>query len=329
MLFLDSGAVRKALPMERAIGLMAGVMRSYSGGEVTQPLRTILRPPGEGGVFASMPCHVTGDLPGYGLKAIMLRPGNRDKGLPVHIGVVLVFDPETGYPLALLDGAELTAIRTAAVSAVATDTLALPGAGDLAVIGSGVQARSHLEALALVRDLRRVRVYSPTEGRAENFRRWAASWLTVPVEVTPTAGDALAGADLVCTATSAKEPVVFGRDLAPGAHVNAVGASVADARELSGDAVARCAVFVDSRESAASESGDLRVPLAEGLIGPDHVRAELGEVLLGRHPGRGDAAEITLYKSLGMAAQDIVSGFAAARAARELGLGADVPYPAP
>ncbi|MFC4531106.1 ornithine cyclodeaminase family protein [Sphaerisporangium dianthi] len=329
MLFLDSEAVRKALPMERAIGLMAGVMRAYSGGEVTQPLRTILRPPGDGGVFAAMPCHVTGDLPGYGLKAIMLRPGNRDKGLPVHIGVVLVFDPETGFPLALLDGAELTAIRTAAVSAVATGALALPGAGDLAVIGSGVQARSHLSALALVRDLRRVRVYSPTRERAEDYRRWAASWLPVPVEVMPSAGDALAGADLVCTATSAKEPVVAGRDLTPGAHVNAVGASVADARELSGDAVARCAVFVDSRESAANESGDLRVPLAEGLIGPGHVLAELGEVLLGRHAGRRDPGEITLYKSLGMAAQDIVSGFAAARSARELGLGVDVPYGAP
>ncbi|WP_248958366.1 ornithine cyclodeaminase family protein [Sphaerisporangium perillae] len=328
MLFLDSEAVRKALPMEQAIGLMAGVMRAYSGGEVTQPLRTILRPPAGDGVFAAMPCHVAGDLPGYGLKAIMLKPGNREKGLPVHVGVVLVFDPGTGYPLAMLDGAELTAIRTSAVSAVATDALAVPGAGDLAIIGSGVQARGHLEALALVRSLRRVRVYSPTAAHAEDFRRWAASWLDVPVEVMPSAGAALAGADLVCTTTSAKDPVVAGTDLAPGAHVNAVGASVADARELSSDAVARCAVFVDSKESAASESGDLRVPLAEGLTGPDHVLAELGEVLLGRHEGRRDPGQITLYKSLGMAAQDIVSGFAAARSARELGLGIDVPYPA-
>ncbi|MEV0230712.1 ornithine cyclodeaminase family protein [Nonomuraea sp. NPDC050786] len=324
MLFLDGQAVRKALPVEEAIGLMAGVMRAYSSGEVTQPLRAILRPESDDGVFAAMPSHVPGS--GYGIKAISLRPGNPAKGLPAHVGMVIVFDPETGYPLALMDAAELTAVRTAAVSAAATDALARPEAGDLALIGSGVQARSHLEALAAVRTLRRVRVFSPNS--AAGLQKWAATWLDVPVEVMPSAAAALEGADLVCTVTSSRKPVVAGADLTPGAHVNAVGASVADARELDSEAVARCAVFVDSRQSAAAESYDLRAPMEEGLTGADHVRAELGEVLLGRHPGRTDAEEITLYKSLGMAAQDVVAGFAAARAAQESGLGIHVPFPA-
>ncbi|MGW0810967.1 ornithine cyclodeaminase family protein [Nonomuraea sp. NPDC002799] len=324
MLFLDGQAVRKALPIDEAIGLMAGVMRAYSAGEVTQPLRAVLRPESDDGVFAAMPSHVPGF--GYAIKAISLRPGNPARGLPAHVGVVIVFDPETGYPMALLDAAELTAVRTAAVSAAATDALARPEAGDLALIGAGVQARSHLEALAAVRPLRRVRVYSPST--AADLRSWAGTWLGVPVEVMPSAAAALEGADLVCTVTSASEPVVVGRDLAPGAHVNAVGASVPGARELDSAAVARCAVFVDSRQSAFAESTDLRAPMDEGLIGPDHVRAELGEVLLGRHPGRGDDREITLYKSLGMAAQDVVAGFAAAKAARESGLGLHVAFPA-
>jgi ornithine cyclodeaminase len=287
-------------------------------------LRTILRPAAESSVFASMPCHVAGD--GYGVKAIMLKPDNEARGLPVHVGALLLFSPDNGYPVALLDAAAITAVRTAAVSAVATDALADANAGDLAVIGSGVQARSHLEAMALVRNLRRVRVWSRTPARAEDFRGWAAAHLGVDVEVRPSVSAATEGADLVCTTTSATEPVVAASDLARGAHVNAVGASVASARELTSAAVARCAVFVDSRESAANEAGDLRTPLHEGVIGADHVRAELGEVLLGRVGGRSGADEITLFKSLGLAAQDVASGFAVVRAAHERGLGDRVSY---
>jgi alanine dehydrogenase len=326
VLLLDAEAVRAAFPMTTAIPAMAEAMRRFSGGLVTQPLRTIMRPETDSGIFASMPCHVGGDGDaGYGLKAIMLKPDNAAKGLPVHVGVVVVFDPHTGAPAAILDGAELTAIRTAAVSAVATDVLAAAGAGDLAVLGAGVQARSHLEAMHAVRTLRRVRVWNRTAARAAEFSEWASAWLDVPVEVVDSVPDALAGADLVCTVMSTKDPVLPGAALAHGAHVNAVGASVRDARELCSDAVARCAVFVDSRESAAAESADLRVPAEEGLTGDGHIRAELGEVLLGRHEGRSGPAEITLYKSLGMAAQDIVAGFAAARQAAAAGLGTVVP----
>ncbi|MEU4769922.1 ornithine cyclodeaminase family protein [Actinosynnema sp. NPDC023794] len=327
MLVLDSAAVREAYPMDLAIPLMAEVMRRYSGGAVTQPLRTVVVPPPGGEVFASMPCHVAGDTDaGFGLKAVALKPGNPAKGLPSVVGVVVVFDPDTGYPAALLDGAAVTAIRTAAVSAVATGALAAPDAGDLAILGSGVQARSHLEAMALVRDLRRVRVWSRTARHAEEFRELAASTVDVPVEVATTVADALTGADLVCTTLPCREPVVRAADLAPGAHVNAIGASVRGHRELESDAVARCSVFVDSRQSAAVEADDLLIPSTEGLIGADHVLAELGEVLLGRHPGRRDPAEITLYKSLGLAAQDIASGFHVAAAATARGLGTRVAF---
>jgi ornithine cyclodeaminase len=325
MLFLDAAAVREAYPMERAVELMAETMRRFSGGQVVQPLRTILRPPGQGSVFASMPCHVAGEThAGYGVKAIMLKPDNERRGLPVHVGVVVVFDPETGYPAAMLDGSAVTEIRTAAVSAVATRALARPDAGDLAILGSGVQARSHLRAMHLVRPLRSVRVWSRTPEHATAYQKWASTWLDIPVDVLPSVPAALDGADIVCTTLGTREPVVGPTDLADGAHVNAVGASVADARELTSGAVARCAVFVDSRESAAAESADLRVPIQEGLAPADHIRAELGEVLLGRHPGRGGPGEITLYKSLGLAAQDIVSGFAVAELARERGLGVSI-----
>ncbi|MGX2993511.1 ornithine cyclodeaminase family protein [Streptomyces sp. JNUCC 64] len=322
MLLIDRDTVRRVYPVTRAIEVMAEAMRRYSSGLVDQPLRTILRPERDSGLLGTMPGFVSGDdLAGYGLKAMVLKPENPARGLDLHIGVVMVFSPDTGAPLALIDAGAVTAVRTAAVSAVATRALARPDAGDLAVLGSGVQARGHLEAMAAVRELRRVRVWSRTPEHAEEYRRWAARELSVKVEPVDTPAEALAGADLVCTTTATREPLVEAVHLAPGAHVNAVGASFADHRELSAGAVARAAFFVDSRESALAESGDLRAPLEAGLVGPDHVRAELGEVLLGRHPGRGDAGEVTVYKSLGLGVQDIMSGFAIAEAAAAEGLG--------
>jgi ornithine cyclodeaminase len=322
MLLIDRATVRLVYPMERAIEVMAEAMRRYSSGLVDQPLRTILRPERDSGLLGTMPGFVAGEeLNGYGLKAMVLKPENPARGLDLHIGVVMVFDPETGAPLALMDAGAVTAVRTAAVSAVATDALALPGAGDLAILGSGVQARSHLEAMAVVRELRRVRVWSRTPAHAESYREWAAKEPGIEVEVVDTPAAALAGADLVCTTTAAREPLVEAGDLAPGAHVNAAGASFVDHRELSAEAVARAAFFVDSRQSALAESGDLKAPLDAGLVGPEHILAELGEVLLGRRPGRREEEEITVYKSLGLGAQDIMSGFAIAEAAAAQGLG--------
>ncbi|GAA2733888.1 ornithine cyclodeaminase family protein [Streptomyces nogalater] len=322
MLLIDRATVRRVYPMERAVEVMAEAMRRYSAGLVDQPLRTILRPERDTGLLGTMPGFVAGEeLAGYGLKAMVLKPENPARGLDLHVGIVMVFDPETGAPLAMMDAGAVTALRTAAVSAVATDALARPGTGDLAILGSGTQARSHLEAMAVVRELRRVRVWSRTPANAEAYRHWAAKELGIEVEVVDRPAAALVGADLVCTTTATKEPLVTADDLAEGAHVNAVGASFADHRELSAEAVARSAFFVDSRQSALAESGDLKAPLDAGLVGPDHIRAELGEVLLGRHPGRRDEREITVYKSLGLGVQDIMSGFAIAEAAAAQGLG--------
>ncbi|NJQ01101.1 ornithine cyclodeaminase family protein [Streptomyces zingiberis] len=322
MLLIDRATVRELYPVERALPVMAEAMRRYSGGQVELPLRTILRPEKDTGLLGTMPGFVAGDdLAGYGLKAMVLKPENPARGLDLHIGVVMVFDPRTGAPLALMDAGAVTAVRTAAVSGVATEALARPDAGDLAVLGSGVQARSHLEAMRLVRPLRRVRVWSRTTEHAQDFRRWAAAELDLDVEAVPTPAAALAGADLVCTTTAAREPLVEAGDLAPGAHLNAVGASFVDHRELSSQAVADGSFFVDSRESALAESGDLLGPLTEGLVGPGHIRAELGEVLLGARPGRTGESEITIFKSLGLGVQDIMSGFAVAEEARARGLG--------
>ena len=226
----------------------------------------------------------------------------------------------------MLDAAAVTAVRTAATSAAATDMLARDDAGDLAILGSGVQARSHLEAMRLVRPLRRVRVWSRTRENAERFRDWAARSLSIDVEVAASPIAATADADLICTVVGTVVPLVEAEHLAAGAHVNAVGAVVLSQRELTSTAVARCSVFVDSRESEAGESGDLRALLTESLVGAGHVRAELGEVLLGRHPGRSGKEEITLYKSLGLAAQDVASGFAAAQFAAGTGIGTAVPF---
>lgn len=322
MLLIDRETVHRVYPVERAIDVMAEAMRRYSAGHVDQPLRTILRPERDSGLLGTMPGFVAGDeTSGYGLKVMVLKPENPARGLDLHIGVVMVFDPGTGEPLALMDAGAVTAVRTAAVSAVATRALARPGAGDLAVLGAGVQARSHLRAMAAVRTLRRVRVWNRTPANAEKYRAWAAAETGIDVEVMATPAAALAGADLVCTTTATRQPLVDRADLADGVHVNAVGSSFVDHRELTEQAVAHAAWFVDSRESALAESGDLRAPIDAGLVGPGHIRAELGEVLLGKHPGRGGDAEVTVYKSLGLGVQDIMSGFAIAEAAAAQHLG--------
>ena len=322
MLLIDRATVREVYPLRDAIPVMAEAMRRYSSGQADLPLRTILRPERDSGLLGTMPGFVAGEnLAGYGLKAMVLKPENPARGLDLHIGVVLVFDPRTGAPLALMDAGAVTAVRTAAVSAVATDTLARRDAGDLAILGSGVQARSHLEAMRLVRPLRTVRLWSRTAANAEAYRSWAITALGIEPQVMSTPALALAGADLVCTTTAARQPIVRAEDLAPGAHVNAVGASFIDHRELSSAAVAKATFFVDSRESALAESGDLRAPVAEGLVGQDHIQAELGEVLLGKHAGRQRQDEITVFKSLGLGVQDIMSGFAVAEAAAASGMG--------
>ncbi len=330
MRILDRTQVERLLPIETATGLMAEAMRRYSAGLIDQPLRTILRPQRDDGLLGTMPCHVAPSGPddplhGYGVKAMVLKPDNPRRGLDLHNGLVVVFDPETGAPLALMDAGAVTAVRTAAVSAVATDALAAEDCETLAILGAGVQARAHLRAMLHVRPgIKKLRTWSRTPEHARAFAEWAGGVFGGGVEVAEEPGAAVTGADLVCSTLACREPVVRAAHLADGVHVNAVGASFRDHREYFADAVARAALFVDSRQSALSESGDIAAPLAQGLIGPEHILAELGEILLGRHPGRTRADQITLYKSLGLAAQDVVAGLAIARAAQAQQVGFEV-----
>lgn len=328
MLVLDAGAVRALYPMKESIELMRSALRLFSSENVVQPQRLMLRTPG-GDAYAVMPAYVSpsADAPhaGFGIKIIAVKPGNPRIGLPVNSGLVMVFDERTGRPEALLDGAVITAVRTAAVSAVATDLLARPDAATLAILGAGVQARSHLEAMAAVRPLSGARIWSRTAGHALALAESVRD-LPFPVGVASSVTEAAEGADIICTVTGSAEPVLEDRHVARGAHINAVGSSFPDKRELTAELVARCSVFVDSRSAALVEAGDLRVPIAQGSPAPADISAEVGELLLGRSPGRRSPGETTLFKSLGLAIEDTISGHQIARRARELGAGQKVPF---
>jgi len=306
MRILTQPQVTSLLPMGECIPLMEHALASLSRGEVVLPLRPILRIPGTHNVFGMMPAYSSA-LPAFGAKMITVFPGNHGSGLDSHQGAVLLFDAADGRLVALLDASSITAIRTAAVSAVATRLLARDDAATLALLGSGVQARTHLEAIALVRPITRVQVWSRTPAHAVAFATWAGRAHDVSVHVCESAQHAVRGADVVCTVTSAREPVLRGEWLAPGMHVNAVGASQPDARELDSAAVARSRVFADRRESLLHESADFLTPLREGLVSERSVVAELGEILIGTARGRERADEITLFKSLGLAVEDLAA----------------------
>jgi ornithine cyclodeaminase/alanine dehydrogenase-like protein (mu-crystallin family) len=332
VLIVNQAEVRRLLPMAECLGVMEEALGALARGETLLPLRQVLLLPGGQGAFAAMPAHLSSPA-AMGIKVISVFPGNHGTELDSHQGAVLLFETERGRLLAIMDASSITAIRTAAVSAVATRLLARPEASTLALLGSGVQAATHLEAIALVRPLRRVRVWSRNGAHAARLAEAARARHPLEVEVAATAREAVQDADVVCTVTSSREPVLRGEWLRPGAHVNAVGASVRTAREMDTAAVARARVFVDRRESAASEAGDILIPQAEGAIGDDHVQAEIGEVLIGGAAGRRSPDEITLFKSLGLAVEDVAAAhhiFGRARAGGagtwvELGGGRDAP----
>ncbi len=284
-MFLDEEKVRSLLRMEELIPAMAEAMRDLSAGKVQQPVRQILPVPEHEGFFGVMPAY-GGAL---GAKLVTFFPNNQ--GLPTHHAVIVLFRPETGEPLIIMDGRLITEMRTAAVSAVATDLLARREVGVLAILGSGVQARSHLEALRIVRQFREVRVWSPRHAAkfAEEHKLVASS----------SAEEAVRGADVIVVATSATVPLLKGEWLSPGAHINAVGATRPNWRELDDEVLARAKLFVESREPASKESGD--------VIAAGKISAELGEVIAGSKPGRQSDEEITLYKSVGVAIEDVAA----------------------
>jgi ornithine cyclodeaminase len=293
---LDEHDVRRLLPMADCIEAMDGALRSLARGEVYNPLRPVFRPPNQPSLMGLMPAHRGGDAAWWSLKALTIVPGNSSRGLDSHQGFVALFDGETGEPRALMNAGGITAIRTAAVSGVATRLLARKDVRTLAILGSGTQALSHLDAMHAVRSFDRVVL-------------WSASGRSLDgAESVATAEEAVRDADVICTTTASAEPVIERAWLKPGVHINAVGSSIPTARELDSQTMADASLFVDRRESTFNEAGDFLIPQREGLIGPDHIRAELGEILLGTAEGRTSDDEITLFKSLGIGVEDLAAG---------------------
>jgi ornithine cyclodeaminase/alanine dehydrogenase-like protein (mu-crystallin family) len=319
-LFVGRSDVPRLLPMAECIEAVAGALVALARGAAVLPLRQVTRLPGRDGLLATMPGYV-GPLGVLGVKAITVFHGNEGTPFDAHQGAILLFDDAHGRLLAVVDATSVTAIRTAAASAVATRALAREDAAELAIVGTGVQARTHLEAMLAVRPIRRVRVCGRDAQRARRFADDAALRHGVPVEAAPSVREAVEGADIVCTVTSSAEPVLLGAWIAAGAHVNAVGACVPTRRELDTAAVARARLFVDRRESALSEAGDFLIARGEGAVDDAHVVAEIGDVLAGSTAGRRSRDEVTLFESLGLGVQDVAAAEVVLRNAERTGAG--------
>jgi len=330
VLLLSKSQIESLLPMDECIAAVEGALASLARGESVQPLRAANWLPDRSGLLGTMPGMAGGDPPTLGIKVVTVFPGNHPTpgsswpALPSHQGVVLVFDAGRGNLTAILDAESITAIRTAAASAVATRRLARDDASVLALLGSGVQAATHLEAMRAVRPVSEVRVWSRTPDHARDFAKRAGAEHDLPVSAAASAREAVAGADLVCTVTGSAEPVLEGAWLKPGTHVNAVGACTPRARELDTEAVLRSRLYTDRRESLLNEAGDFRIPKSEGAITDEHLVGELGELILGRIPGRRSGSEITLFKSLGIAVEDLAAAELVVRKAKAAGIGREV-----
>jgi ornithine cyclodeaminase/alanine dehydrogenase-like protein (mu-crystallin family) len=300
VLVLSEHDVEQLLTMEACIEVMADALAALARGEVHNPLRMPVRAPGAPGLLGLMPAWQGGESPYYALKEVCVFPENPKRGLDTHLGAVILHSGETGEPLAFMNASAITAIRTAAVSALATRLLAREDASVLAIIGTGVQGKSHRVAIPLVRPIREVRMC----GRGDSVE------------------EAVRGADIVVTATNSRDPILKREWLSPGAHVNAVGSSIAAARELEADLVASASLFVDRRESTLNESGDYLAAVEQGAT----IRAELGELLLGTAEGRKSESEITLFKSLGLAVEDLAAAAFLYERARQNGRGSWVEF---
>jgi len=326
ILILNYDEVERLLPMQECVEVMAEALAALSSGQLHQPLRMVVRPPDAVGLMGLMPAYRAGAQATYGLKAVCVFPGNTALGKDAHQGSVTLFSGATGELLALLNASAITAIRTGAVSAVATRLLAREDAGELALLGTGVQARSHLAAMACARPIRRARVVSRDPDHARAFAAELRPLYPFPIEPAANPEAAVRGADIVVTATTAAEPVIRREWLAPGTHINAVGSSIPTTRELDTATLAAAELFVDRRESTLNESGDYLFAMREGAIGPDHIRAEVGELLLGAQPGRSSAAAITVFKSLGLAVEDLAAAEYVYRQAQAQGAGTWVEF---
>lgn len=320
MIVLNEHEVRELLDMPSCVEAMTEVLASLARGELFNPLRSIARPPDAGTLLGLMPAYRAAPTPAYALKEIVIVPDNPSRGLDTHMGGVLLHDGETGELVAVVNASAVTEIRTAAVSGVATRALARPDAQRVAILGAGAQARGHVHAMRAVLDDPEIRIWARRLEAAEELAG------EVGAIVAPSVDAALFGAEVVCTTTASVEPIVEKRWLARGAHVNAVGACFPTTRELDTETVAHASFFTDRRESCLNEAGDYILAAAEGAIGPEHIKAELGEVLAGMHPGREHEDELTVFESLGIAVEDLASAELVVRRARERGVGVEVAF---
>src|SRR6478752_2776814 len=303
-LLLSEADVRAVLTIPDLIEAMQAALIEFSSGAADQPLRTVLQVGEAKAFFGVMPASVPG-RGALGTKLVTVYESNAARGLPSHLATIVLLDPATGALRAIVDGRYITEARTAAASAVSARLLARPDAGVLALIGSGVQARSHLAALAQVRTLRDIRVWSPDPARRAAFA--ASAGAACPVRPVGSAREAVAGADLVALVSAARQPVVRGEWISPGTHICAVGACRPDQREMDTALVRAARLFVDSRAGALAEAGDLLLPIAEGAVTAAHIAGELGELAAGRVTGRTTPDQVTVFKSLGMAVEDAVA----------------------
>lgn len=325
LLFLDSRQVRQALPMPAAIDAMRLAFIALAEGRAQAPMRTALS--SADGVTLIMPGAMDGDQgAALAVKVVSVFPGNKSLGVPSIHGIVLVVDSQTGRPSAIVDGTALTSVRTAAACGLATDLLSRQDSKVLAVIGSGVQARTQIEAVCCVRAIEEVRICNPNLESAQAAAAELSGQDPIPARVSATrdSAEALRDADIVCTASTSQTPVLADRELAPGTHINAIGSFQPHVRELPSATLARCLLVVDERQAALEEAGDILQAIADGSIAESHIHCELGDLLLGKAAGRTSDDQITLFKSVGVAVQDVAAAQAALAGAQRLGLGSKI-----
>jgi ornithine cyclodeaminase len=329
MLILSAGEVRRALPMDEAVAAMQQAYAALSSGRAEVPLRARLQVPPHEATSLFMPVFLE-DEQGQVLcmKVVSIFPHNAWRGLPLIHAAVLVLEADTGQPLALLEGSALTAIRTGAASGAASGLLARPDSRSAAIFGAGVQGRTQLEAVCAVRPIETAWVYDPNPARVATFIAELAGVRGIPADLRPAASpaEAAANADVICAATTSPTPVFPDEAVRPGTHINGVGSYTPDMQEIPTETVRRAAVFVDSRQAALSEAGDLIQPLRAGLINEQHIQAELGEVVLGRRPGRTSPDQVTFFKSVGVAVQDATAARLALHNATKFGLGQNIQW---
>lgn len=323
MLVLSEKEVQSLIDIEELIETLEQAHIQFATGKAVMPVRQVVPLPQINGRITSMPAYLS-DANALGMKVVTYFAENPKQGLPSILAAVSLYSPETGKLMALMDGSYVTAIRTACASAVATKALANPETPVLGILGAGVQARAHIRAISAVREISAVKVYSPSGQSALRLKAEMESECGVKVEVVDGAEKAIRSADLLVTVTTAKEPILQVEWLKPGVHINAVGSHRPDLREIDGATLARAIVVVDSRDAIMAECGDILLALKEGAITQSHIRGEIGEVLAGIEPGRKSPTEITLYKSVGIAIQDVATAQLVYRKALERKVGTNV-----